>query len=122
MSYAKKRKNKNTVVIRESDFIKNRVIFGEDAGNIFSWTPITQEFLQQKAVWFSLKSKKYIADQYHHWPWPREWLSRTHLPLFNPSYAYWLSNWNENGFIEIRAGLRRPVSILGILEIEVPNT
>lgn len=105
---------KRRVIIREDDF--NRLSKDKKAAS--SFTPFTKAYFEKRATFYSLKDKKYLADQYGLNDYPSVMLGKlTHFKLHRASYVYWLVKYNDAGEMVIRAGLRQPESKVGYMTI-----
>jgi hypothetical protein len=108
---------KKVMLIRDSDFNKfNKT--NTDSWDNLEFRPITREWLQKQANWFTLKGNKNIATQYRHWPYPGEWVRRTNLSKYQGNYEGWLYRWDDTGTLRVRASLGQPEGIMGILIME----
>lgn len=108
-------------IIRESD-LKRMSHYERKKYTKIDFVPITQEWLQKQVSWWTLRGKKSEADAYRHWPYPSELIKR--LPrtrLYDRRYKDWLVNYNEQGELQVRAGLNLPVSRLGFALAEVED-
>jgi hypothetical protein len=108
---------KKVILMRESDFKKFEKTDGSEWDNL-EFRPITKDWLQKQANWFTLKGNKNIATQYRHWPYPGEWISRTNLRKYQHNYEGWLYRYDDSGTMRVRASLGQPESIMGILIME----
>ena len=108
---------KKVILMRESDFKKFEKTDGSEWDNL-EFRPITKDWLQKQANWFTLKGNKNIATQYRHWPYPGEWINRTNLRKYQHNYEGWLYRYDDSGTMRVRASLGQPESIMGILIME----
>ncbi len=108
---------KKVMLIRESDFRKFEKTDAQE-WDIMEFRPITRDWLQKQANWFTLKSNKGIATQYRHWPYPGEWVRRTNLRKYQHNYDGWLYRYDDAGTMRVRASLGQPESVMGIAILE----
>lgn len=108
---------KKVMLIRESDFAKYQKTDRSDWDKI-EFRPITKEWLQKQANWFTLKGNKHIATQYRHWPYPSEWVRRTNISKYQDNYTSWLYRWDGDGNLRVRASLGQTESTMGIVILE----
>ena len=108
---------KKVFLIRESDYKKFQKAEGPN-WDTMEFRPVTREWLQKQANWFTLKGTKHIAQQYRHWQYPQEWLRRTNIRHYQNNYQDWLCRWDDAGVFRIRAGLGHPESVLGLAIVE----
>lgn len=108
---------KKVILIRESDFAKYQKTDGQD-WDTMEFRPVTKDWLQKQANWFTLKGNKNIATQYRHWPYPAEWIRRTNLRKHQNNYEAWLYRWDDAGVLRVRASLGQPESTMGIAILE----
>ena len=111
-----KRKNniiKKRQIIRESSYLK----LGKDINEQYdvTFTPLTKQYFEKRATFSYMKGKRYLGDQYSHYPYPKEMIKRlTGIHLWDRRYNDWLIRYNENDEMVIKAGLRFPESRLGL--------
>ncbi len=85
-------------------------------GYAVSFKPLTQEYFSKRSTFFYLKNKKYLGDQYALHEYPAYMLQRlTNIPIWNSEYTHWMIKYDNQGFMTIKASLRRPESKLGIV-------
>ena len=105
---------KRRVIIRETDF-KKLPIWEKKKYDSITFEPITKEWLQRQVTWFSMKGNKNLANDYRHWQYPNEMIKRFYkTPLYDRRYKNWLVDYNEQGEMQIRAGINQPLSRVGI--------
>lgn len=108
---------KRKFIIRETDY--QRYFVKDPSWHRKSWEPITVTWLQKQANWFTLKNNKKFSDLFRHWPYPHEILRRLgHKMLYKSEYINWLVNYNDQGEMQVRAGINQPLSRLGWAKLE----
>ena len=108
---------KQVWLMRESDFKKYQKTDAKE-WDTMDFRPVSREWLQKQANWFTLKGNKNIATQFRHWQYPAEWLRRTNIRKYQNNYQDWLCRWDDAGVFRIRAGLGHPESVLGLVVLE----
>ncbi len=108
---------KKVFLIRESDFKKFQKSDQHD-WDTMEFKPVTREWLQKQANWFTLKGNKNIATQFRHWQYPGEWVRRTNIGKFQNNYTAWLYRYDEDGVLRVRASLGQPESVMGLGIVE----
>jgi hypothetical protein len=104
---------KKHYIMRESDIKKMPLDMRKKYE--FTFKPLTKDYFDRRSTWFYLKGKKYLGDQYALSIYPKDMLRRiTNIPLWSIDYINWLICYDESGEMTIRAGLRQPVSRLGL--------
>ena len=108
---------KRVFLIRETDFKKFQK---SEAGDwdTMEFKPVTREWLQKQANWFTLKGTKHIATQFRHWQYPGEWVRRTNIRKYQNNYESWLYRYDDDGVLRVRASLGQPESVMGLGIIE----
>jgi hypothetical protein len=104
---------KKVVLIRESDFKKYQKTDARE-WDTMEFKPVTREWLQKQANWFTLKGNKTIATQFRHWQYPHEWVMRTNIRKFQHNYDGWLYRYDEQGILRVRASLGHAESVMGL--------
>jgi hypothetical protein len=105
---------KRRVIIRELDLDKMSKRKKKQYKEI-KFTPLTRNYFEKRLTYFTLKSKKYLADQYALVDYPNAMLSRlTSFKLHDRRYPSWLVKYNEIDQLSVRAGIHQPESVLGI--------
>lgn len=108
---------KRRVIIREDDYVKVKKQLAKEYQRV-EFTPFTKNFFERRVTFYALKGKNYLANQYAHYEYPANMLSRfTSFKLHDRRYPSWLAKYNENGEMVIRAGLRQPESRVGYLTL-----
>jgi hypothetical protein len=104
---------KKVFLIRESDFKRYQKADAKE-WDTMEFKPVTREWLQKQANWFTLKGTKHIATQYRHWQYPHEWVQRTNIRKFQNNYDSWLYRYDEQGVLRVRASLGHAESVMGL--------
>jgi len=104
---------KKVYLIRESDFKRYQKVDAKD-WDTMEFKPVTREWLQKQANWFTLKGTKHIATQYRHWQYPHEWVRRTNIHKFQNNYDNWLYRYDEQGVLRVRASLGHSETVMGL--------
>ena len=103
------------VIMRESDY-RRLPAWEKSRYDSITFTPITKEWLQKQVTWFTMKGNKSWANDYRHWPYPNEMIKRFHkISMYDRRYKNWLIDYNDQGEMQIRAGINQPTSLLGIV-------
>lgn len=108
---------KRRIIIREDDLARDRRKLEKQYQQV-EFTVFTRSYFERRVTYFALKGKSYLADQYSHYEYPANMLSRfTSFKLYDSRYPRWLARYNEAGELVIRAGLRQPESRVGYLTL-----
>ena len=84
-----------------------------------TFTPFTKQYFEKRVTYYSLKGKNYLARQYLHYEYPEGLLKRmTGFKMHDRNYQYWLVKYDEQGQMQIRAGLKQPESRLGFAKFK----
>ena len=108
---------KRVFLIRESDYKKFQKTEAKE-WDTMEFKPVTREWLQKQANWFTLKGTKHIATQFRHWQYPHEWIRRTNIGKYQNNYRDWLYRYDDEGVMRVRAALGQPESIMGLAVVE----
>ncbi len=104
---------KKKLIIRESDF-KRLPLWERRRFDRMTFVPITQAWLQKQVTFHTMKGNKKYADDFRHWQYPEQMLRRFHkVPMYDRRYKNWLVNYNEEGEMQVRAGINLRASRLG---------
>ena len=83
------------------------------------FTPFTKGYFEKRVTYYSLKGKDYLVKQYMHYEYPESMIRRmTGFKLHDRNYQYWLCKYDEEGYMQIRAGLKQPESKLGFVTMK----
>jgi hypothetical protein len=110
---------KRVFLIRESDFKKwEKADLKTKEWDTMEFKPVTREWLQKQASWFTIKGTKHIATQFRHWQYPGEWIKRTNIRKYQNNYEQWLYRYDDAGVMRVRASLGQPESVMGLAIVE----
>jgi hypothetical protein len=110
-------KTKRRLIIREYDLKKlpKRVTDRYD----IKFTPFTRQYFEKRVTYYSLKGKEYLVKQYLHYDYPESLLKRmTGFKFHDRNYQYWLCKYDDEGQLQIRAGLKQPESRIGFVTMK----
>lgn len=110
-------KTKRRLIIREYDLKKLPKAVTKKYD--IKFTPFTRQYFEKRVTYYSLKGKNYLVKQYMHYEYPESLLKRmTGFKLHYQYYKDWLCKYDNEGYMQIRAGLGQPESRVGFVTMK----